>query len=618
METQTSEQSADAAAASTPEGRNVAWAQLPDAVLEVIGNSFSDAAALEGASLVCKGWRNGFASGVPGIELTVHRDAEQWRNRMAQLRRLLPGLRRCKAHVGAGVQSFPGAIAALAQELDMMEHLELHLGEGCQITLESGLEFAHLKRLKSLTLRGGKLAPASAALLLRGLAVACPVLEELHVLPEALCGLGDEEMPLLVALRSLKHLEFQAYRLTGSGLLKLTALPRLESLSVQGLDCLTGLDAPCFRLCPTLKTLSLSGDYVPPPDVVERLKEVEGLTMSFRSTDKVAGLLRTLSMHVTSSLVKLDMGVVRIMHQEALEGITRLNRLTDLRLAVTGNSDEPVTLRLDQLAPLSNLQILHVGKQRAYFPDRRRLAEASVRIPLDAAAAGALAGACSRLRSLQLCLGAGDVLPEGLARLGMFSQLESLSVHAEPFSTPVAAAPLSLAHLPPSLTSLELKHCDVVGEQGDLLSCPPLPLLEALRLDACRLRPAQLSALASGCPRLSSLRLAGVAGLSDEALAALGALSELRELAVVAPCNRAVTQHGLHALAPLRSLRTLTWQSDDLSAQGPVLECFTRFTSLRSLALSCTRRTMVLSFGEDFAAAFRAACPYVDLDIKEA
>jgi hypothetical protein len=27
---------------------------------------------------VCKGWRNGFASGMPGIELTVHRDAEQW------------------------------------------------------------------------------------------------------------------------------------------------------------------------------------------------------------------------------------------------------------------------------------------------------------------------------------------------------------------------------------------------------------------------------------------------------------------------------------------------------------------------------------------------------------
>jgi hypothetical protein len=60
-------------------------------------------------------------------------------------------------------------------------------------------------------------------------------------------------------------LEFQAYHLTGAGLLRLTALPHLESLSVQGLDCLSGLDGACFRLCPSLKQLSLSGDYVPPP-----------------------------------------------------------------------------------------------------------------------------------------------------------------------------------------------------------------------------------------------------------------------------------------------------------------------------------------------------------------
>jgi len=148
------------------------------------------------------------------------------------------------------------------------------------------------------------------------------------------------------------------------------------------------------------------------------------------------------------------------------------------------------------------------------------------------------------------------------------------------------------------------------------------------------------------------------------------ALSELSELAVVAPQNRLLSQRGLQALAPLKSLRwggealrrwggssschlaycciaflllpvtfrspplptqpnqpnqtttllptnrNLTWQSDDLNAQGPILECFTRFTSLRSLALSCTRRTMVLAFGEDYSAAFRAACPYVDLVMK--
>lgn len=133
-----------------------------------------------------------------------------------------------------------------------------------------------------------------------------------------------------------QHLEFRAHRLTGAGLQRLAAaLPALESLAVAGLDCLAGLDAPCFKLCPALKRLSLSGDYAPPPGVVARLAEVEGLTMAFVSTDKVDGLLRTLTMHLTPALVKLDLGVVRVTRGGALEGLTRLNRLTELRLAVT-------------------------------------------------------------------------------------------------------------------------------------------------------------------------------------------------------------------------------------------------------------------------------------------
>lgn len=256
-------------------------------------------------------------------------------------------------------------------------------------------------------LRGGRFTPAAAGLLLHGLAAACPHLEELVLLPEALCGLGDAEMPLLAELPRLKvrpaprsaaatdacaarqgmpgrrpsctplssrhantlsyapcplaaqRLEFQAYRLTGAGLLRLAALPDLESLSVQGIDCLAGLESHCFRLCPSLKQLSLSGDYTPPPgarpqtalagtarwirghqhghplarrlpaplrlprdrqharlpplpaprppDVLQRLRDVEGLTMSFRSTDKVNALLRTLTAHVTASLVQLDL-----------------------------------------------------------------------------------------------------------------------------------------------------------------------------------------------------------------------------------------------------------------------------------------------------------------------
>jgi hypothetical protein len=67
---------------------------------------------------------------------------------------------------------------------------------------------------------------------------------------------------------------------------------------------------------------------------------------------------------------------------------------------------------------------------------------------------------------------------------------------------------------------------------------PPLPVLAALHLDICRLRPPQLAALAAGSPRLARLRLAGVAGLNDEALASLTGLSELTELSVVAPHNR--------------------------------------------------------------------------------
>jgi hypothetical protein len=151
-----------------------------------------------------------------------------------------------------------------------------------------------------------------------------------------------------------------------------------------------------------------------------------------------------------------------------------------------------------------------------------------VRIPVDAASTEALARACGKLRSLRLRLGAGDVRPEGLSRLSLFSQLDrcaarrgarrglpaaglsacarrssggrspatrcagptptslyrprplpaslpslapgpapSLSLHAEAFSGRATAVPLALAHLPPGLTRLELKHVEVVdGAEG--------------------------------------------------------------------------------------------------------------------------------------------------------
>lgn len=45
---------------------------------------------------------------------------------------------------------------------------------------------------------------ASAERLLRCLALACPLLEELHVLPEPTCGLGDDQVDHLLALPALK------------------------------------------------------------------------------------------------------------------------------------------------------------------------------------------------------------------------------------------------------------------------------------------------------------------------------------------------------------------------------------------------------------------------------
>lgn len=119
----------------------------------------------------------------------------------------------------------------------------------------------------------------------------------------------------------------------------------------------------------------------------------------------------------------------------------------------------------------------------------------------------------------------------------------------------------------------------------------PLSRLADLDLEQCRLRPAQLGALAAASsPSLRRLRLCGVAGLSDEALAGLGAATALRELCVEAPGNRLVTQRGLLSLGPplARPLRRLTWRSDDLSRLGPVLGAYAAFTALRGLSLSCT------------------------------
>lgn len=89
----------------------------------------------------------------------------------------------------------------------LLQHLNLQLSEGFELWLDSssGHEcFAGFSRLRSLTLSGGSFTQAAAQRLLQGLVMAIPQLEELHVLPEACCGLGDDEVTLLSQLQRLK------------------------------------------------------------------------------------------------------------------------------------------------------------------------------------------------------------------------------------------------------------------------------------------------------------------------------------------------------------------------------------------------------------------------------
>jgi hypothetical protein len=88
-----------------------------------------------------------------------------------------------------------------------LQHLNLQLSEGFELWLDSseGHEcFAGFNRLRSLKLSGGTFTQAAGQRLLQGLVLACPQLEELHVLPEARCGLGDDEVKLLGQLQQLK------------------------------------------------------------------------------------------------------------------------------------------------------------------------------------------------------------------------------------------------------------------------------------------------------------------------------------------------------------------------------------------------------------------------------
>ncbi|WIA18364.1 hypothetical protein OEZ85_009828 [Tetradesmus obliquus] len=623
------------------------WGDLPADLLQCIGGMIGPTPSnVNSASLVCKAWKQGIPAGVQTLELDVHPSEAAWAAKCQQLAALTPSLSSCKAYVSTAVPKleFGGKIEQLARQLKHIEHLNLQLSEGFELWLDSssGHEcFAGFSRLRSLTLSGGSFTQAAAQRLLQGLVMAIPQLEELHVLPEACCGLGDDEVTLLSQLQRLNVLEFRAYHLTAGGLTRLTGqLPQLASLSCHGLDtCLDAATASCFAACPSLRELHLGMDYELPESAMQQLRDVAGdVSMRFRWTDKLTGLLRTARFYLHARLVRLDLGCVRLAHDPStllMEPLASLTALSDLRMSVYSNGDSTLTLQLSELCALSNLQVLHLTKQHAYFPEQRRMAESSIAVPLSAEAAArlaagcrklralrlclggsdvtaeglaelrqfsslrsvVLAASCRKLRALRLCLGGSDVTAEGLAELRQFSSLRSLSVNAEPFGSPPQPVALDLLQLPRGLTQLELRN------------------LASLKLESCRLRSRQLEALALALPSLQQLKLCHVSGLCDEGVEALSRLTGLVELSVVAPHNKGLTQSSLALLAPLRSLRYLTWQSDDLTALGPVAAAYQHFTSLRRLKLSCTHATLQHACGSKGQEELRQRMPYCNLNL---
>eukprot|EP00878_Enallax_costatus_P036691 GHUV01041228.1.p1 GENE.GHUV01041228.1~~GHUV01041228.1.p1 ORF type:complete len:404 (+),score=134.30 GHUV01041228.1:64-1212(+) len=380
---------------------------------------------------------------------------------------------------------------------------------------------------------------------------------------------------------------------------------------------------------------------------MQQLRDVAGdLSMKFRWTDKLTGLLRTAKFYLQARLVRLDLGCVRLAKDPTsslLEPLAALTALSDLRMSVYSNGDATLTLQLSELSALSNLQVLHLTKKHAYFPEQRRMAESSIAVPFSSQSAIRLAAGCKKLRALRLCLGRNDVAAEGLAELRHFSNLRSLYVSAEPFGLPSQPVPLDLLHLPRGLTSLELRNVDVTTPPAMLAAAADPVLQQAgsvagagvraeqthaantatdvlgqlacFRLESCRLRTPQLQALSRGLHNLQQLKLSHVAGVSDEGISSLSRLTGLLELSVLGPHNKALSQNSLAALAPIRGLRYLSWQSDDLTALGPAVAAYSHFTTLRLLSLSCTPATLQYACGAEGQIMFQSMLPYCNLDL---
>jgi hypothetical protein len=379
----------------------------------------------------------------------------------------------------------------------------------------------HLGSLRSLAVTGGALSRRSTTRLLRALAAACPRLEALRLLPDRSVaapgagGVSDADVPLLAALAVaaplLATLEFSAASassssspldeeeagggggglppgFTGAGLVALArALPSLRVLRVHRLDALAATaaaDAQCFAERPSLRELHLGCDAVLPAHAARRLAAAAGgLSMRFRWSEPP--LLRTATVGLAGTLLRLDLGVVRLPDGDQraagrfVASLSALTRLQALRCALTAGpmegdggsagqqeddeqqedhdddesgSDEDgssaarrrrgarsggiVTLPLSQLASLTDLRALEITKRAAFSsggaataaPPRAAFVEPSLSIPLSPQGAARLATSCARLRSLRLRLSRRDVSAEGLAALAQFSRLERLSL----------------------------------------------------------------------------------------------------------------------------------------------------------------------------------------------
>ncbi len=72
---------------------------------QLIGALLSNPSHVSAASMVCKEWRERIIQGVQGLELDMNPVPDDWQQRLARLRRMMPKLLRCRARIGGQVRA---------------------------------------------------------------------------------------------------------------------------------------------------------------------------------------------------------------------------------------------------------------------------------------------------------------------------------------------------------------------------------------------------------------------------------------------------------------------------------------------------------------------------------